>query len=311
MLYTSYKNYFKWFYDNNLFGRKGNQYSVLNVTYDKIVQNFNSFKIELINNANKLCETYPNRKFSIFLSGGSESETIIRTYKEANIDFTSYIFRYEDDINLYDVSYAISACESIGASYKVIDFNLEKFYNSSEAEKISEVAQIDYPKALVHCKFLDYIEDNSFIIFGCGATGYHRKNDDYTTTGVWSNEVYDFELGWERFAIAYNRPVCFGWFRFTPELVLSHHATSWAKNLRSDKYYKKTGGNSTKIWGYKEAFPEILYREKKTGFEGGTSRIKTILNEYETFLEKKYNGLIYRGKFSESVDDMYKKMLIS
>jgi hypothetical protein len=309
MIQLSYNNYFKWYYDGVLFGRKKSADSVLTLKYDTKVKKFGSFKEELINNAHRFVEVYPNRKFSIMLSGGSESETLLRTYKEANIDCTAYIFRYERDVNLYDVSFAVSACESLNANYKIIDFNLMSFYNSVEPERISEIAQLDRPRALVHCKFLDYITDNSVILFGLGATGYKRLDDDYSKKGTWVNEICDWEQGWDRYGMCSNRDVCYSWFRFSPELVLAHHSTQWANNLRNDFYYGKLGGKSTKLLGYKEAFPEMLYRQKKTGFENSYHELTALIDEYEKFLEKKYNGLPYRGNVTENVDDIFRDLL--
>jgi hypothetical protein len=304
MIYLSYGNYFKWYYDDVLYGRKSSINSKLKIFNDASVVSFGSFKTELINNANKLVETYPGKKFSILLSGGSESETIIRTYKLANIDFKAYIFRYEKDINIYDVSYAVSACESIGADYKIIDFNIEKFFNL-DAEKISEIAQIDYPRALVHCKFLDYIQDESVIIAGLGATGWSRTDTDYSKKGSWINEFYDREASWERYVLYLRRNICMSWFRFSPELVLAHHHTKWATDLRNDKFKGKLGVISTKLQGYKEAFPEMLERKKKNGLENAGS----IIEEFESFLFKKNNGFPYRGKTFQTYDQICKELL--
>lgn len=311
MIYLSYKNYFKWYYNDKLFGNKETPSSTLEINFDTKVKSYGTFKEELVNNANKLVETYPNRKYSLLLSGGSESETMMRAFKEAKIDFTAYIFRYENDVNLYDVSFAISASESLNAKYKIIDFNLKKFYNTTEPERISEIAQLDYPRALVHCKFLDYITDDSIAVFGFGATGYHRTSDDYTKKGIWVNEFFDREQSWERYALALNREVCFSWFRFSPELVLAHHSTNWARKLRQDFFSNKLGGNSTKILGYKEAFPEMLTRKKQTGFENSYPEIMHIISEYEMFLFKKYNGFPYRGSIQIPIDQIFKKILLS
>lgn len=306
MIVTSENNYFQWFYEDELFARKPFEDSKLKIKYNAKVENFGSFKEELINNANKIIDLYPNRKFSILLSGGSESETMIRLYRSQNIDFTAYIFRYEKDINLYDVSYAISAAESIGATYKVIDFNLTQFYESGDAEKISEIAQIDRPRALPQLKFLDYITDNSVVLGGQGATAWRRPGDiDYTIKSIWVDVYDEFEIGWDRYVKETKREACLTWLRYSPQLVLAHNSTDWAKKLRSDSIIGKTGVKSTKLQGYQEVFPEMLQRIKKHGMEPADD----LINEYQEFLIKKYNGLPFRGYAEKTWNEICQELL--
>lgn len=304
MISTSYNDYYKWYYDDQLFARKPRPNAELAVKYDTQVSTFGTFQQELVNNAHRIIDQYPGKKFSILLSGGSESETMIRVYRQANIDFTAYIFRYENDYNLYDVSYAVSAAESIGANYKVIDFNLRNFFET-DAEKLSEIAQVDRPRALPQIKFIDYITDNSVILGGQGDTAWSRSDDDYNKPGRWYDIYSEFEIGWDRYVKEINREVIMCWFRFTPELVLAHNSTEWARKLRTDQFYGKLGVRSTKLQGYKEVFPEMLERRKKNGME----LVDDLINEFERYLSIKYNGLPYRGRTQKTWQQICTELL--
>ena len=44
----------------------------------------------------------------------------------------------------------------VNVDYKIMDFNLQKFYEN-DAERISELSQIDRPKALPYCRLLEFI----------------------------------------------------------------------------------------------------------------------------------------------------------
>jgi hypothetical protein len=76
--------------------------------------------------------------------------------------------------------------------------------------------------------------------------------------------------------------------------------TNWFNKLINDSYYGKMGSSSTKIIGYREAYPDLITRKKQTGFE----KIDLLAEEMEQHLIKKYNGLPYRGSFDRTVSEL-------
>jgi hypothetical protein len=76
--------------------------------------------------------------------------------------------------------------------------------------------------------------------------------------------------------------------------------TTWIKKLINDEYYGKLGTNSTKIIGYREAYPDLIERKKKTGFEN----CQDLILEFENFLEKKYNGFTFRRHYDRNYDQL-------
>jgi hypothetical protein len=83
--------------------------------------------------------------------------------------------------------------------------------------------------------------------------------------------------------------------------VLAFTKLDWFNRLINDQYYGKLGINSTKLIGYKEAFPNLVFREKKTGFESCLD----LIQEFETCLSSKNNGLIFRRYYDRSLEDLY------
>jgi hypothetical protein len=49
----------------------------------------------------------------------------------------------------------------------------------------------------------------------------------------------------------------------------------------------------------------MLFRKKQTGFE----KIEPIINEFEKFLYKKYNGFPYRGIVQRSIEEIFKLLI--
>jgi hypothetical protein len=246
-----------------------------------------SFKDELKLAASTSIDYYPNLKPSILFSGGVDSEIMLRSYLNIGVIPDVYIFRYENDYNIYDVSYAVTVCSSLDIKYNIIDFNLQKFYEN-EAEHFSEIAQIDRPNALPHCKFLEIID--GLPIMGASDISLIRTSNDYNVPGVWYIRCWEHDIGWSKYLRAINKPGIAEWFKWSPGLVQSFLQLNWCKQLVTDQYKGKLGTNSTKIIGYREAYPDLITRKKQTGFEN----IQILSSEFEIFLKNKYGRLPYR-----------------
>lgn len=301
MIYTSENNWYKWKYDDNeLFGARESEHQLMHTIYTKSDKPVLSFKDELLIAARSTLEQYSGLKPCIFFSGGVDSEVVLRAYLDIGVTPDIYIIRYENDLNIYDVSYAVTICSMLSVDYKIIDFKLQKFYET-DAEYISEISQIDRPRALPHLKFLDYIEDNQFGIYGIGDPRWARTHDDYNTKSEWLLIDQEHDTGWDKFLMHRNVPAIAQWFKWTPSLVLSYTKLKWFQKLITDQYYGKLGVTSTKIIGYREAYPDLIERKKQTGFE----QIDTLIDEFEKHLIKKYNGLIYRGTHIRTLDQLW------
>ena len=52
--------------------------------------------------------------------------------------------------------------------------------------------------------------------------------------------------------------------------------------------------------GWKEEFPDIMQREKVYDL-----KIDPLIDEFEKFLESKWNGLPYRRQYDMTLDELY------
>lgn len=306
MIYTSENNWYSWQYgDGPLFGRQENA-SVFKTNFAPISPLvIGEFKTELLRAAISTLDTYPGLRPSVLFSGGADSELMLRSYIEIGANPAVYIFRYEKDYNLYDVSYAVTICSMLNVDYKIIDFNLEKFYEN-DAEKISELAQIDRPRALPYCKFFELVD--GLPLLGASDLTLMRLDDNYNKQGEWIVRCWEHDIGWSKFIKAINRPAVAEWFKWTPGLVGAFLETSWCKRLVNDGYYGKLGTNSTKLIGYREAYPMLIDRVKKTGFEKLND---SVITEFENFLSTKYGGLRFRQGCDRTINEIKLALNIS
>jgi hypothetical protein len=89
------------------------------------------------------------------------------------------------------------------------------------------------------------------------------------------------------------------WWKWTPEMYYGYTKMTWFQKLINDQLIGRLGVNSTKINGYREVYPGMIGRKKKTGFE----EIKDQMIEFETYLGKKYNGLPFHGYFEQTYNE--------
>lgn len=301
-MYTSENNWYQWQYgDEPLFGRQTSNLP-FNTFYSKSDVRIGSFKEELQKAAKSTLDHYPGLKPCIFFSGGVDSELILRAYLDIGANPEVYIVRYENDLNIYDVSYAITICTILKVEYNLIDFNLQQFYEN-DAEKIAEDAQIDRPRMLPHIKFTECAD--GLIIVGHSDIRWYRPHDDYTKKATWLAQDFEHDIGCDKYNILHNRPAIYQWWKWTPGLVISYTQLKWFKQLVNDEIIGKLGLNSSKLLGFREAYPDLITREKQTGFE----KTDELINEFESFLKQKYKGLPYRQLVNRTLDELLTEII--
>lgn len=301
-MFTSENNWYSWQYGNDpLFGRQTGNLE-FKTFYSKSKKPIQGFKQELIDAASSTLEFYPNLRPCIFFSGGVDSELILRSYLAIKSNPKVYIVRYDNDYNLYDVSYAVAICNILNVPFHIIDFNLTKFYEN-DFIKVSEDAQIDRPRMLPHLKFVD--EADGLIIVGHSDVRWYRTDDDYSKKGTWLMQDFEHDIGCDKYNLLHNRPAIFQWFKWSPGLVIAYTKLKWFHDLINDKYYGKLGLNSTKILGFREMYPDMIMRTKQTGFE----KIDHIIEIAEQELIKKYSTLKFRNVIDRSIDNLYYEIL--
>ena len=153
--------------------------------------------------------------FDVSLSGGVDSQVVVRTFKTLGIKFNTFIFRLEDDLNIQDVSDAIDICTELNLDYKIIDFNLRSFF---ENDALSTFNKHPYAtiERLPRLKWIDHLDN--IPIFGDGEPYWRRqKEDDYSITSEWkfvfseesqyANSFYAKDMG---------RKIISEWYEYTP-----------------------------------------------------------------------------------------------
>lgn len=248
-------NWFNWYYDTD--GKFCTNYRNTGV---RVM----SFRDSLIYNALETMKEYPNETFEIMFSGGIDSELILRIYLELGQKLNVNIFKYENNYNEYDVTFAMTVCRALGVKYRIIDFNLENFYRN-DAMSVYQGAMCSHARALPQLQFMNYVD--GLPVYASSDMRWFRPNNDYTIKTEWMMQDFEYEIAWDRYVAFQKRNAIMQWFKFTPEIVAGWMQMNWFKLLVNDEYMGKMGVNSTKYIGYREVYPDLMERVKKTGFE--------------------------------------------
>jgi len=249
-------------------------------------------------------DTFPSEKFSVMLSGGLESEIMVRAFQQANIPIDIYIGRYERDYNLYDVSYAVTLCESLQLPYKIIDFNLTKFLDN-DIVSYAQLARISEARLLPQLALADLVD--GMPIMGNGEPAPRRLQPDYETDpdSIWILDEDENFWGWPRYFAIQNRTAIPEWCRYTSDMYNAWMNLRWFNYLITNKIYGKTSTWSSKLFGYREAYPELLFRKKLTGFELIENKFQEVNIELDKLLPNQVSlTFTVEGFFNHELHDI-------
>jgi hypothetical protein len=296
----SYKNdWFKWTYDGNAFGARTSTESIFDIEIKPTVRSFKTFKEELLNNTRQIRDTF-SEPLDLFFSGGVDSEVILRCHIELKIPINVIIVKYENEYNALDLMHALRICNELNVTPKIIDFNLEKFFEN-EAYDIWSKGMFLNSGRLPHMKMLEY-SDNIPIMGDANPTWFYDR-------GVWRYLFREVDYSQSVYAKITGRDAVLDWYQHSPEVLLAHALEEEIITMRSkfgtmDDFEKTKYRLNSRIW------PSIKIRPKRVGFEGKLpfghpmSKPEFMLNFNQTHITFKNTHI----SFTE--EDFFNRMII-
>jgi hypothetical protein len=210
-------------------------------------------------------DVYTNfgKEMIVFLSGGTDSEIVVRNFLDIGIKPECVVVKFKDDYNLPDVLEAEAIARELDLKLDVIDFDVKDFYYSGEAIEFGnhlQCTQVTY--LMVYYNILKMgrpavMGGEALLTRGVSPTGsgwYYtfRENEDASAM---------------RFSLKYGIPLVNEWFSYTPELLLYYLEDSEIEKLVSEKYNYKLSSVSTKNSVLRRLYPNIRPKIKTHGFE--------------------------------------------
>ena len=123
----------------------------------------------------------------LMLSGGSDSQFMLRLLKHFNINFTAITYKNlwnSGIVNTDDVIYAQEVAENFNVDLEVVEFDLKKFYDSNLHLKWARDYDIRSPQIAMQLEFIkNQFENNSKLVMG-GDMPYLMYGDNIHTANV-------------------------------------------------------------------------------------------------------------------------------
>jgi len=264
-----HENWMSFSFDGIEYGKKVHQESSFNLRFNKKVDSYiPSYKDALLNNARLMRDRY-SEPFDVMLSGGIDSEVVVRTFHTLGIPHNTLIFRLEDDMNIRDVNSAVKICTELGIKYKIIDFNLQKFFEN-DALEIFEKSFASGVGRLPRLKWLEY--SDNIPVFCDGEPYWKRELErDYSQKSIWKLILEEEYYSCSIFAKNTGRTAICDWYEYSPDVMLSYLEIPLIKKLLNDEVEGKLSSWSSRTPIHQEIWPTIEPKLKLIGYEGADS----------------------------------------
>jgi hypothetical protein len=288
-------NNFSYGYDGLKYNFRTSENSKFNCYYGKADYIPTSFREECV----KLCRdissyAQQNRRIPyVLLSGGLDSEIVVRSFIEANVPFKVIVNRFKDDLNAHEIEYVEKFLNDKDLDIEFYDLDVVSWLQSLEALQMADDSACPYSEMLSTTKLIDvvYFERNGIPVLGNGDL-YSSYIDDQ-----WMYIEFEYILAWIRYCSRKNIQSAVNFFQLNPEVVLAMADDPLIKSTLAQN--EKTTLRSTKYKVYKKYWPDVEIRTKFNGAE----KIQALCdNLNQTFLNQ-YK--IYTAKWMIPVEDFF------
>lgn len=303
-LELTHQNHFKFGYDHNWYSMRENSEQRWMVEYGRCQKNPSTFKEACLGAARQISKN-AGRKITVLFSGGIDSEVTLQSFLLAKIPVRAAILRFKNDLNLFDIAYAIIACERMNIKYDIFELDILKFWENELLHYANPTYCIS-PQLLSTMWLVDQIDE--YPVIGSGECLLVKDYDDNYLPGIstythteWSLWEKEKIAAWYRHFIVKNRDGCPGFFQYTPEIILSYLNDSFVQKITRSEIIGKLSTESSKSAIYQQHF-NLIEREKYTGFE----KIQDKDAYYRRILTEKFSNAsqIYKTKVSDLVSSM-------
>jgi len=209
---------------------------------------------------------YVKQPLNILLSGGVDSEVIIRVNRDLGIKQNVYTFRFENDLNIRDVESAIDICKNLNIPLKIIDFDVSKFFEN-DAESYYNKTFFSRVEALPRLKWHEFFDGP--LIFGDGEPYLRRMlGGDYNKKSIWKVVFFEYDFINYLYTLNAGNNIIRPWYHFTPEIHGNFLKIDLVQNLIDDQYLGKQSSLSSKVNINRQVCADILTKPKLVGYEG-------------------------------------------
>ena len=257
-----------------------------------------SYYDALYHNARVMRDEF-SEPFDVLLSGGIDSEIVVRVFKDLGIKQNVVTIRFENDFNIQDVEAAKTICKNVGVDLKIIDWNLQKFFEN-DAQAMFDKTFCPEPARMLRHTWFDLLDNIPVMAEG---EPYWRRElgRDYTQKSEWKLNWTEDDFAAAIYGNTVGRPVISEWYNYTPEIVMNYHQLPIAKQLLNDEFNGKLSCWSSRIAIHQPIWPDILQRPKMYGYEGPNrpGHWPEFIREFRNTIAVKASNQVYKFSVPE------------
>lgn len=291
----THSNHLTYTIGNRLYGHRSNSTEEFLVNIGCVDVDYykrSNFQSELLRVADLVYNDF-GKDFALFLSGGTDSEIVLRNFLDIGIKPNCYTIKFKNDYNISDVNEAKDLAKSLDIKLTIIDFDILDFFHSGEASEFGKELQCTQVTYLMVYNCIKKLGMPS--IMGGELLLKRNINNDPSSWYYCFRENEDASA--MRFSLKFNLPLVNEWFSYTPELMLYYLEHSGIQSLVTTKLNYKLSSVSSKNDILKKLLPDIKSRNKTHGFEnllGFNFEVYRILSSEQILrLENSLDGIEY------------------
>ena len=248
--------------------RRSQPDDIFHIEYKSATEDHLSFKEECYKTARMIYQS-TDLNIKVLMSGGIDSEVVARSFVDQNLPFQAVIYQF-DGQDMYDIHYAVNFCKSKNINYSVVPFHQNKFADTG-FWKITD--HLMSHKAFTAFDVERWNQTEGYAVFGNGDVHIEHHNGEFYSL---EEGAYALPWLWQK---DYDLNGCYRFFKSRPELQLSfiNHPMLkiWRKNAKPMGF---EDSRWWKQWIFKDFWPDMLSRPKRTGYE--------IINKLYSTLDK-------------------------
>lgn len=295
MINFTYKNHLHYSINDRKFGWRETPTEKFKVSVGSIDNDHyknSSYQKELLRTADLVYKDF-GKEFALFLSGGTDSEIVLRNFIDIGVIPRCYTIKFKDDYNIDDVQEALDLTSDLGIPLEIIDFDVKDFVNSGEASEFGKSLQCTQITYLII--YYSILKIGLPSVMGGELLLKRNINTEPSTWYYCLRENEDCSA--MRFNIKYNIPLVNEWFSYTPELMLYYLEDRDIESLVSIRDNHKLTSVSSKNAVLKKLVPKIRTRKKTHGFEKllgfNFETYRKLSSEQINRLESSLDGIEY------------------
>lgn len=301
-------------YDNKIYNLRSTSRSTFNCYYARANKIPNSFKDECVRVCEKISDyaVSQNKIPFILLSGGLDSEIVVRSFFESGRDFQIITNRFSKNLNDHEIEHVEFLCNELNLKPIYIDIDIESWLISNDAYNFARISKCIYSEMLPTMKLMHdvYFNLGGIPVLGNGDLYVSKEINNDWRVGVsdqkyeWMYIEYEYIVAWLRYAVNTGVKGGINFFQHTPEIVLSMALDPLIQNLVKTNPVGKQSSRSTKYLVYKKYWPESAMRRKFHGAEK-ISDLCNYLNK-DILIKNFYD---YSSRWTKSFDSFVNEMM--